>query len=970
MRKFILTTVIALVALVGATDAAAQYYNTGQSPASTRWGTIGNDSLRMIFPLPYEHHARSVLFYMDSVRNDISYGFSHGPLRTPVVFHTENFLSNGLAMLAPRRIEMMGIPAISTYSEPWLKQLATHEFRHMVQYGNINRNTTKVLGWFFGQQAPLLATGLLPFWFIEGDAVMAETQFSSFGRGLQPSFTMHYRALGDEILESKNPDKWFCGSYRDYVPSHYELGYQLVSYADRTYDEYIGDRLADYTSRYPIFIFTTQLALKKYFGTSTRKLFRETFAELNALWDSLPDNGNSPRVVVPPVKTYTTYSYPLYLDDNTLLALKSDYDQPTRFVSIDLTTGEEKRLFHTGIVSSRPVMRDGVIMWTEYRQSMFWEQKVESRLCRAYVGADRYDVLDYVGDNILYPVPVSRDATAWVRYDYRGSYTVEYSPAAGGKMKYGFPEDVSIHGLAWDNISECFYFIALSDDGMWIGGLDFSGERAEQFHVTEPARITIGDLSAADGMLYFNSIYSGKDEVHAIDLATGEEHRISDSRYGSFSPSPSPDGVTVAVTTYERDGYKAAVQEVEYWEEVEPQTQYPRNTVNAPLKIWDVPCIDDIMFDEQAAETSTEKYARRKYSKAAHLFDLHSWAPLYYVPDELLSDYSFETHFGATIISQSLLNDMESSLSYGYLLDGHSKVKANVKYYGWAPKIEVSAMWSDRGHLFQQQGIMGTATSLRGNTFNLSARAYLPILLSTGYNIRSLVPQVQYVFNNSEILPIGASETERMSVFLGTLQYSDNVRTARLDLQPRWGYTLRTTAGTNPFSSITSTAISFYGKAYTPGFMPHHGFSLAAAYQHNTNKTSLINVIDFQPQGYQTIYPLNYFALAAHYVMPVAYPDWGLSGVFFLKRISLDVGFEYARYTTPKSQRYVIHIGGPQRLENYGTVINYINTVGGRVMLDITPFRMPSQATTTLSVGFYKPRSLPFYVTFGFSVPL
>lgn len=128
----------------------------------------------------------------------------------------------------------------------------------MVQFGNVNRSTVKVFGYLFGQQAPLLATGLLPFWFIEGDAVMAETQMSSFGRGLQPSFTMHYRALGDEILRSRNPDKWFCGSYKDYVPSHYELGFQLVSYADRRYDEYIGASITRYTSDYPILIFTTQ----------------------------------------------------------------------------------------------------------------------------------------------------------------------------------------------------------------------------------------------------------------------------------------------------------------------------------------------------------------------------------------------------------------------------------------------------------------------------------------------------------------------------------------------------------------------------------------------------------------------------------------------------------------------------------------------------------------------------------------
>ena len=203
-KTAILLTALWLLAAVP--QARAQYYNTGQSPASLRWKSIGNDSLQVVFPDGFGKQAHRTLFYMDTVRSRISYGYPLPPLKTPVMMTTENFFSNGLAMMAPRRIEMGGIPAIDTYSEPWLKQLATHEYRHMVQFGNVNRSTVKVFGYLFGQQAPLLATGLLPFWFIEGDAVMAETQMSSFGRGLQPSFTMHYRALGDEILRSRNPE--------------------------------------------------------------------------------------------------------------------------------------------------------------------------------------------------------------------------------------------------------------------------------------------------------------------------------------------------------------------------------------------------------------------------------------------------------------------------------------------------------------------------------------------------------------------------------------------------------------------------------------------------------------------------------------------------------------------------------------------------------------------------------------------
>lgn len=943
-------------------QAAAQYYNTGESPASQRWKSLGNDSLRMIFPDDFEYQARRTFFYMNTLRPYINYGFSHNPLRAPVIFKTENFFSNGLGMLAPKRIEIGGIPSIKTYSEPWLKQLAAHEYRHMVQYGNVNQSTVKVFGWLFGQQAPLLATGLMPFWFIEGDAVMTETQASSFGRAMQPSFTMHYRALGDEILRRRNPDKWFCGSYKDYVPSHYELGFQLVSYADRRYDTYIGDNIADYTSKFPFLIFTTQLALNKYHDTSTKRMFRETFASLNELWSKLEEAENSPRVVSPPVKRYTTYSFPLYLDDERLLALKTDYDRPSRFVEIDLTAGTERTVCHTGIVSTRPVRHDNVVAWTEYRQSMFWQQKVDSRLCVMDMAKGSYKEVKAKGNSVLYPVIPSADELAWVKYDYDGTYSIEYSSSKEQKS-YKFRKSVSLHGLTWDATTQCFYYIALSDDGMWIGGVDLSGSEVRHFDVKSPAYVTIGDLSAADGMLYFNSIYSGKDEVHTIDIAAGSEYRISNSRYGSFSASPSPEGEFVALTTYERDGYKAAVQEVEYWEEIE-WAPVPHNIANAPLKKWGIPLVDDIVFKEENLSESQANYPAKRYNKATHLLNVHSWAPLYYSPDELLNDYSLETQFGATAISQNLLSSMDSYLGYGYSLNGYSTIKGSVSYNGWAPKFDIKALWSNQSHaIYDPANLIYPYVNgplYAGNTFQLTARVRLPMLLSSGYRIRSLTPSVQYNFSNIEIINPLTQRSERSSMGLASIQYSESVRRARLDLQPRWGYTLRTSVAGNPFSNIFSTAWSVYGRVYTPGLFLHHGLTLAAAYQQASDNYYMIGVIDFQPRGYNTIASTDYLAASANYTLPIAYPDWGLSGIFFLKRIALNLGFEYAQYTSFK------------KLPNnqYKEQTTHINTYGATLHLDITPFRMPDEATSTLSIGVYKPRDKSLYVTVGFSVPL
>lgn len=82
--------------------------------------------------------------------------------------------------------------------------------------------------------------------------MQTETQMSSFGRALQPSFTMEYRALGDAVRSRRNTDRWFCGSYRTNVPDHYHLGYQIAAYADTRYGHNIWDKVAWYGAATPI----------------------------------------------------------------------------------------------------------------------------------------------------------------------------------------------------------------------------------------------------------------------------------------------------------------------------------------------------------------------------------------------------------------------------------------------------------------------------------------------------------------------------------------------------------------------------------------------------------------------------------------------------------------------------------------------------------------------------------------------
>ena len=213
---------------------------------------------------------------------------------------------------------------------PWYKQLVAHESRHTVQYGNLYKGFMRPLGWFFGQHSGLISQALLPVWLLEGDAVQAETQMSSFGRALQPSFTIAYRAYMAEGTKRFVPDKWFCGSYKDFIPDHYQLGYQITAWSRERYGIDIWDRVANYSARRPYTVIPAHWALKKYYNTSVTRMFRETFADLRKFWDSLPARHNSAQLIPTRTTSYTVYAAPMRLNDTTLLALKRDMDQPNR----------------------------------------------------------------------------------------------------------------------------------------------------------------------------------------------------------------------------------------------------------------------------------------------------------------------------------------------------------------------------------------------------------------------------------------------------------------------------------------------------------------------------------------------------------------------------------------------------------------------------------------------------------------
>ena len=992
MRRWIICILLIICGLVTTENSSAQFYSWGADPTSFSWRQMKAEKYRVIYPDTAKSIAKEMMYYLDAVSQDISYGYRYPQMSIPFVVHPSNMQSNGLVMWLPKRVEFLSTPAVNGYSMPWIKQLVAHEYRHAVQYNNLNRGLVKGLSYIIGQQSSTIGLLFMPLWMMEGDAVMTETEMSTFGRGVQPSFSLAYRAYGDITTYFTNYDKWFCGSYKDYIPDHYQLGYQMCRYGYNRYNTILGNDVAEITVRRPYMVVSISWVLKKLYGTTESQLFNDTFTTLHHHWKDLDDvEQTTEYITLPEPKCYTTYSYPITRDDGSIIYLKEDMSTTSSFMIVDPELKSERRIARTGAISSRPALSTtGKLWWTEYRRSTLFEQKVTSRLYYLDTKSNKVGKIRRKS-SVLYPTPTTGDNIAWVEYSIDGTYHVAINDGTTHGSYIDIERGKEVHGMAWDDSSEALYLLITDNDGMHIARLEESGLTP----VTRPAYTTLSDLRAKDGKLYYGSIASGRDEMHYFDLASGKEYQLSTSAYGSFGPAPYDKDYVVG-TSYDTRGYLPVKQAIAEATEIEYKP-HPDQIFLPESKPWGVINLDTVRIDHSATEKIEERYPQRRFSRIGHAFNIHSWAPASYNPYEIVEESKIAFNLGATIMSQNILSTTEGFLTWGWNHDEGSIFKGTLRYYGLGVNFWASGTYGGTQRI-HNVAIYNPDT---GKTeypdepkldryYSVAAGASLPLLFQRGYHTTQLTVATSWNFSNgltakvdgikfdggkiSNFETIGYSEgVHQLSV---GVSFSDQVRMAHRDFLPPWGIVLSGSYTLNPDNDNFGHLAVAYGKLYTPGFAKHHSLSIAASYQTSIggfHSDKVLSGLAFKstrllPRGFSSydIENKDYVATSLNYQLPVWYPDGGWSGVIYFKRLRLNFGGDYASFSRSK-------------FDNAGNIIEprkHIWAYGGDIIVDFNIFSMPKSATITATLSLYGKGSNialnnrnKFHIGFGLGLP-
>lgn len=946
------------------------------NPPGLSWYKINTPNFRVLYPEGFEFQAQRMANTLEHIRQAEARTLGVSTKRISVILQNQNAISNGFVSLIPRRSEFYTMPPQNynfTGTTEWLDQLASHEYRHVVQFDKANRGFNKLLYYAFGP-ATLAAMSVtaVPQWFWEGDAVVTETAFTSGGRGKIPNFGLVFRT---NLLEGRafNYHKQYLRSYKDNIPDHYVFGYHMVSYLRRrTGDPFIWEKVTKRAWGTPFIPFTFSNAIKKESGSYVTKLYNEMANELAREWREEADALQlSAFETIPhnPRKGYTNYFYPQVLDESRILAMKSGIGDIAQLVILE--NGKEKNSFIPGILNDAGILSavGNLVVWNEYGFDPRWRM-------RTYSVIKLYDVRE---KKLKFVTRKSRYAGAALSPDQQKIVTVETNTAynttltvldtAGSVRKqFANPQQAFYSMPRWSADGKSIVVLKTTSSGRAVVVFDFdSGVEKELIPASNE---NIGHPVLQGDYLFYNSPVSGIDNIYVLVVSTGERFQVTSSKYGAYNPALSADDKTLYYNEQTRDGFDVVKMPVD------PTTWRQIVVKKDPKSFFQVITEQEgrpNLFDS----IPQQSYATRKYSKVSGLFNPYSWGAYF---------NTGLTQADIGISSQDILST--TTLKAGYLYDINERTglwRVGMSYQGFFPILDVDVTFGtrelDEGLVAYDKIETDTVRVIENLTYNwqernLEAGLRLPLITTNSryhgnFTIGNYFGYTRVEDFTNSITGEGRIITPELPYYWirsvpgnGTLRYNHFHMSAyrllkqnRRDINSKWGQSFVLHGYGTPYGGdYKGSQFSFYTTLYFPGLFKHHSFWGYWGYQKTRiellSRTSTSN--PFEDNGsyiFRNQIPLprglpisrfeDFYSMSGNYTFPVWYPDIAIGPLVNFQRIRANAFVDYGfgsspSRTTPISRTY-LSVGGEVRLDlNVMRLLNQFN-IGFRYSYGIQP---------------------------------
>jgi hypothetical protein len=926
-----------------------------------KWYQINTTHFRVIFPQGFAVQGNRMANTLEALHAPEANTLGSLPTKIPIVLQNQSSISNAFVSITPRRSEFYTMPSQNynfTGTNDWLNLIASHEYRHIVQFQHARRGLNKVLYYLFGNNTLALSSYIaVPQWFWEGDAVATETAFTPSGRGRIPQFNLVFKT---NLLEGRsfNYNKQFLRSYKHNIPDHYVLGYNMVSYLrKRSGDADVWGKVTASAWNVPFMPFTFSKAIKKEAGLYVKDLYTEMAKDLQKEWrqqiDTLKltpyEKLNTRRNTV-----YTDYEYPHELEDGSILAVKSGIGDIEKLVV--LRDGKEKEIYTPGVVNNTGMLSATNLrmVWNEFRYDPRWRMRTYSVIVGYDIGNKSKKI---ISKNSRYTsAAISKDgykvATIENTLDYKTRLVVLDYFSGSVIKEFDNPSNNFLSMPRWDNHGKSIYALSSNKDGKALIKIDF--ESGAVTTLTNYTQENIGYPMPYNEYVFFNSPRSGIDNIYALHEPTSRFFQITSSKYGAYNPTVSKDEKLIYYNEQGKDGLDVVKTDFDStkWTQVS-------EFISQPDLFADL--LTEQEHDPDLLKNVSDKvHPVSRYSKTANLFNPYSWG-LYFNDDLTQADIG--------ISSQDVLSNLRLSTGYRYDINERTgSWNTGISYQGLYPIIDVNLSAATRSvnegdvptedWLISRQNDTTKVRSARNITFSwkektVEAGLRVPLLTTKSKYLSSLTVSnyVGYThvsdFKNSATSERYFPAVTRYdtvdrngNLFARTtilnvypfFDYSGNgklvynnfnlsffrlLKQSRRDINSKWGQAAFINLYNTVGSKLNGGLFAFTGYLYFPGLAKHHSLNGYWSYQNTLIDTSSDGFFDnyfFRnriplPRGQAVNRFKEFYSMSVNYALPIFYPDLAIGPLVNFQRLRanffLDYGYGKSRIFDEFNQSYL-----------------------------------------------------------------
>lgn len=874
IRKFLQILLFTLsigTALVSVTESCdAQYFIWGNEPMM-KWKERSSSHLNLISPASFK--ADSVFIpYFDSAIVYQTHFLPSVPKKLNIILHPNTLISNGFVAWAPARSELFTAPARDFYPGFWPQQLAWHEMRHFAQYSVAQVQLKKRVGWLFGEYLTVGMMGIVvPSWYIEGDATASETAFLNTGRGRSPSFSAPFFAWLSSRRRLPDYDRCVIGSDESYSPDRYLYGYWMVASGQKSFGAQFWPKVY------------AETFMKDNFG-----MFPRTFKQINPkdlqlhdfhkktmqwIRDSVvTETSNikfSQYAALTNTKDYCSYR-PVGIDKsgNIIAFRKSLHGEPC-FVSID-NSGSEKVIRYTNYIHDESFGFDGQsVYYAEYRPHERWGLVDFARTVKLDCSTGKTENLSVTYKELLPAVSPGGNVLATCAYRNDGTYQVAVvnlsTRQTMGWAEFTYNEQPI--SLAIDDNVHYLYMIQQTVNDRRIVKYNAVSRSSEVLFSTSVKNIS--SLFLSENYLYFGSDHNGNEEIYRISVSGGTPECLTNTAFGASFPVPDNRG-GLYFSELTSNG-----NQIRKIEEIQPVT---------PLSRWDfMYVLADSLSSVALKQTDTirskniEKSDAKPYQKGRHLIHVHSWGPFTIDPS------AGTINPGIQFDSQNMLSTMSGSVFSGYNLST-ATIESGFRatYQGWYPVL--SAGYTNylpvdsNGMIYHYYN-------------NLTLSAYLPLVYTRSAWTFRITPQIESRPWCAVDTGDGMTGYARHGAFLSLSAYK---YTNGLNMYPKLGVFFGAGDLWQKYDNHKGTMLSMIGGMWLPGFFRHDGFRIRAGFEQRDTLALPFSTMMSAPRCYNLLEnPVSSF-VSGEYACPLLSPDFHVGSLFYLKRISGMISYDYA----------------------------------------------------------------------------